>query len=183
MRLNKRSWIRRRIGMKIEILAADQLAAAAANGVYQGIIVTWVVAFSLRLFGRTNAATRHAVWFCTLLLVALLMIAHCWREYLAFALPAAKPALAPVPPLSTTLTKELKNGQNSISEFDIAPLDQETSAGQENALEEVARFDSSDFLSIETVMTESQIDAVLQPQLPEPTRLSDPGEKLQASSV
>src|SRR5258706_8956874 len=97
MRLNKRSWIRRRNGMKIEITAADQLVAAAANGIYQGIIVTLVVALSLRLFGRTNAATRHAVWFCTLLLVASLIIAHCWRGYLAFALPTAKSDLAALP--------------------------------------------------------------------------------------
>jgi len=77
--------------MKIEILpAADQLVAAAANGIYQGIIVTLVVALCLRLFGRTNAATRHAVWFCTLLLVASLIIAHCWRGYLAFRAPDDK---------------------------------------------------------------------------------------------
>src|SRR6267154_825270 len=98
MQLNKRSWSRRRIGMKIEILpAADQLVAAAANGIYQGVIVTLVVALCLRRFGRTNAATRHAVWFCPLLLVASLLSAHCWRGYSAFALPPAKSDLAAWP--------------------------------------------------------------------------------------
>src|SRR6266481_2735678 len=108
MRLNKRSWIRRRIGMKIEILpAADQLVAAVANGIYQGIIVTLVVALSLRLFGRTNAATRHAVWFCTLFLVASLIIVHCWRGYLAFERPAAKSDLAALDRPAAALSKLL----------------------------------------------------------------------------
>jgi len=64
--------------MKNEILnTCDQLVAAAANGVYQGIIITILVALCLRWLGRTNAATRHAVWFCTLLLLAALVVAHC----------------------------------------------------------------------------------------------------------
>src|SRR6266567_7764518 len=64
--------------MKIEILTlGNQLVAAAANGIYQGIIVTVLVALSLRGLGRTNAATRHAVWFCTLLLLVCLLVAHC----------------------------------------------------------------------------------------------------------
>ncbi|HEU0037650.1 MAG TPA: M56 family metallopeptidase, partial [Verrucomicrobiae bacterium] len=64
--------------MKIEILTlGNQLVAAAANGVYQGIVVTVLVALSLSVPGRTNAATRHAVWFCTLLLLVSLLIAHC----------------------------------------------------------------------------------------------------------
>jgi len=64
--------------MKNEILTVcDQIAAAAANGVYQGIIVAVLVALGLRWLGRTNAATRHAIWFCTLLLLVALVVAHC----------------------------------------------------------------------------------------------------------
>ena len=64
--------------MKNEILnASAQLVAAAANGVYQGLIITAVVALCLRWLVRTNAATRHAIWFCTLLLLVALVVAHC----------------------------------------------------------------------------------------------------------
>ena len=64
--------------MKNEILNfCDQLVAAAANGVYQGIIIAVIVALCLRWLVRTNAATRHAVWFCTLLLLVALFVAHC----------------------------------------------------------------------------------------------------------
>ena len=64
--------------MKNDILnICDQLVAAAANGVYQGIMITLLVAVCLRWLVRTNAATRHAVWFCTLLLLVALVVAHC----------------------------------------------------------------------------------------------------------
>jgi len=69
--------------MKSEIVTACyQLITAGINGTLQGIAVTLVVAGGLRLLGRTNAATRHAVWFGTLLLVALLIPAHLLREHL-----------------------------------------------------------------------------------------------------
>src|SRR5689334_23358901 len=64
--------------MKNEILnVCNQLVAGAANGVYQGIIIALLVALCLRFLVRTNAATRHGVWFCTLLLLVTLVIAHC----------------------------------------------------------------------------------------------------------
>src|SRR3954466_15171738 len=62
--------------MKTELLTvSDRLVGAGITGLYQGIIIVLIVAVALRL-GRTNAATRHAVWFCTLLLVAGLTGAH-----------------------------------------------------------------------------------------------------------
>src|SRR5580765_7003161 len=68
--------------MKNEILTACyQLVAAAVNGTYQGILITVLVAASLRLLRRTNAATRYAVWFGTLLLLALIIPAHCLRTH------------------------------------------------------------------------------------------------------
>jgi beta-lactamase regulating signal transducer with metallopeptidase domain len=67
--------------MKNEILTACyQLVAAAVNGTYQGILITVLVAVSLRMLRRTNAATRYAVWFGTLLLLALIIPAHCLRS-------------------------------------------------------------------------------------------------------
>jgi beta-lactamase regulating signal transducer with metallopeptidase domain len=68
--------------MKNEIFTACyQLVAAAVNGTYQGILITVLVAVSLRMLRRTNAATRYAVWFGTLLLLALIIPAHCLRSH------------------------------------------------------------------------------------------------------
>jgi len=79
--------------MKTEILTAcDQLVTAIVNGIYQGVILVFLVALGLRFLGRTtNAATRHAIWFCTLLLLVLIVPAHCLRDYLALA-PQANPS-------------------------------------------------------------------------------------------
>src|SRR6267142_1025260 len=67
--------------MKNEILTSCyQLVAAAVNGTYQGILITVLVAASLRILRRTNAATRYAVWFGTLVLLALIIPAHCLRS-------------------------------------------------------------------------------------------------------
>jgi beta-lactamase regulating signal transducer with metallopeptidase domain len=75
--------------MRIEILSAsDQLLSAAFNGLYQGVFLTVLVALSLWLLRRSNAATRHAVWFSALLLTASLIAAHCGCAALALAFPA-----------------------------------------------------------------------------------------------
>lgn len=67
--------------MKTEILTAcDHLTAAALNGVYQGILLTLLVACGLRWLGRLNAATRHAVWFALLLLLVSLIPAHYYLD-------------------------------------------------------------------------------------------------------
>src|SRR2546428_12553325 len=64
-----------------EILGvSDRLLAAVMNGIYQGILITVLVALSTRVFSRTNAATRHAVWLCTLVLLVLLVVAHCFFQ-------------------------------------------------------------------------------------------------------
>ncbi len=63
--------------------ACDHLLAAIMNGVFQGIIIAGLVALGLQCLRRTNAATRHAIWFGTLLLVAVLVPAHALRDYLS----------------------------------------------------------------------------------------------------
>ncbi len=74
--------------MKTEIFAAcDQLLTAAFNGSCQGIFLALLAGLGLRLLGRTNAATRHAAWFVTLLLLALLIPAHYWRHRLVASGP------------------------------------------------------------------------------------------------
>src|SRR5438132_541444 len=77
MRSRKRSRLRRRIAMGTEILGvSDRLLAAVLNGIYQGSLITVLVALGFRVFSRINAATRHAVWLCTLVLLVLLVVAH-----------------------------------------------------------------------------------------------------------
>jgi beta-lactamase regulating signal transducer with metallopeptidase domain len=69
--------------MKNEILTiCYQLVAATVNGTYQGILIAVLVAASLRMSRRTNAATRYAVWLGTLLLLALIIPAHFLRSRL-----------------------------------------------------------------------------------------------------
>src|SRR5437667_6025318 len=65
------------IGVNNDFLSSsDLLVNAALNGIYQGIIVAALVAIALRLLPRTNAATRHAVWFFTLFLIVSIIPAH-----------------------------------------------------------------------------------------------------------
>ena len=48
--------------------ACERLLSATANGLYQGVLVALLAGLALRWFVRTNAATRHAVWFGVLAL-------------------------------------------------------------------------------------------------------------------
>jgi len=65
------------IGVNNDLLnRSDLLVNATLNGIYQGIIVAALVAITLRLLPRTNAATRHAVWFFTLFLIVSIIPAH-----------------------------------------------------------------------------------------------------------
>ena len=71
-------------------MSVETFLSATANGVYQGTLVAALVGLVLRLF-RTNAATRYAVWFGTLLLVAALIPVHLFlanRERAALLPPA-----------------------------------------------------------------------------------------------
>ena len=49
-----------------------RLLSALVNGGYQGLGITAVVWFGLKVFPRVNAATRHMVLLITLLLVVAL---------------------------------------------------------------------------------------------------------------
>src|SRR5580658_3790032 len=83
------------------VTASEQLLSATANGVYQGILLALLAGVSLRLFKRTNAATRHAVWFGVLLLVAALIPAHlflaCQPRHQVAAI-ATRPVLKTIAP-------------------------------------------------------------------------------------
>ncbi len=61
--------------MNLELLS-HRVLGALFNGGYQGLLLTLAVWAGLKLVPRSNAATRHAVWFVTLLVVAFLPVAH-----------------------------------------------------------------------------------------------------------
>jgi beta-lactamase regulating signal transducer with metallopeptidase domain len=67
--------------MKNELLTAVQhLLGAGITGIYQGIVLVFLVWLSLRMARRTNASTHHAAWFCTLLMLVLLLVAHVFLD-------------------------------------------------------------------------------------------------------
>jgi beta-lactamase regulating signal transducer with metallopeptidase domain len=85
----------------------ERLLSATANGVYQGILVTVLAGLALRWFTRTNAATRHAVWFGTLLFVAALIPAHFLLSFRARPeVPAVATEAAPSMTSVTAVTAE-----------------------------------------------------------------------------
>ncbi len=55
--------------------AAHAAAQALLNGLWQGVLLTLVVALVLHCLRGTTAATRHAAWFATLLVVVALPLA------------------------------------------------------------------------------------------------------------
>src|SRR5438034_3675065 len=113
MRSSKRSRPRRRIAMGPEIISAsDRLLAAVVNGIYQGSLVTVLVALGLRVFSRINAATRHAVWLCTLVLLVLLVVAHCF-------LNSRPPALQPGKITRTAATPEQAIATPNVAAVDL----------------------------------------------------------------
>jgi beta-lactamase regulating signal transducer with metallopeptidase domain len=74
------------------LAACEHVLSAATNGVYQGILVTVLAGLIMRGLTRTNAATRHAVWFGVLLLVTALIPAHLLLSRPHSEIPAATPA-------------------------------------------------------------------------------------------
>ena len=56
--------------------AAQHVMEALTNGALQGVAIFALVAAALRLLPTMNAATRHAVWFVSLLLIAALPLVH-----------------------------------------------------------------------------------------------------------
>jgi len=98
--------------MKAEILTAcDQTVAATVNGVYQGVLLTLVVALGMRWLGRTNAATRHTLWMATLLLLPGILAAHYCLDQPGH--PPAAPEASLVP--STVITEAVVGLPESIS--------------------------------------------------------------------
>jgi beta-lactamase regulating signal transducer with metallopeptidase domain len=114
--------------MKNEILTACyQLVAAAVNGTYQGILITVLVAASLRMLRRTNAATRYAVWFGTLLLLALIIPAHCLRNHsdvnagpVTVESFVSTPASQPAFDAARIEASDLPPGSNSETDYFVA---------------------------------------------------------------
>ena len=82
--------------MKYELFAlSERLLSGALTGWYQGLVLALIIGAALRLLRRTNAATRHGIWFATLLLVSALMIGNSLNA--VFSAPTATPALPTQP--------------------------------------------------------------------------------------
>lgn len=84
--------------MSLEELCHRWLGALF-NGLWQGLLLTALVVLALRCVPRVNAATRHAVWFAVLLLVALLPVCH-------FLLDRSGQSLTETPPVSFAESRE-----------------------------------------------------------------------------
>ena len=103
--------------MKPEFLKlCDAIVAAGANGVYQGIILALLVGLGLRLCRRTNAATRHGVWFATLLLLVLLIPAHLVVAYLTPVIHDGEKASA-APHATVAAENPQTGGEEGLPEF------------------------------------------------------------------
>lgn len=59
-------------------IVSSRILSALFNGACQGLLLTGLVWLGLKVVPRSNAATRHAVLFVTLLVVALLPVGHFW---------------------------------------------------------------------------------------------------------
>src|SRR5262245_61765169 len=67
--------------MNAELSAiCDRILSAVLNGVGQGLVLVLLVIVLLKLFRGTNAATRHAIQLATIILLAVLPIAHFCSE-------------------------------------------------------------------------------------------------------
>jgi beta-lactamase regulating signal transducer with metallopeptidase domain len=62
--------------MKVLLVICNQILSGSINGVYQGVLLAGLIVLGLRVTGRTNAATRHAILFFTMLLLVALMLPH-----------------------------------------------------------------------------------------------------------
>jgi beta-lactamase regulating signal transducer with metallopeptidase domain len=128
----------------------ERLLSATANGLYQGIIIALIVGVSLRLFPRTNAATRYAIWFGTLFLIAALIPAHVLVSFglrgQPYAKTAADVATAPVVipgPSATVNTVGWRVPDCSFSPIQPLATDPETilTAPQEETADEPTVFE------------------------------------------
>lgn len=81
-------------------LAAAVAVSSALNSLWLGLLLAGLAAGALRVLPRSNAATRYAVWFVTLLLVAatpaLLLIPRPAPMAAVTAPPSAAPIAVPV---------------------------------------------------------------------------------------
>jgi hypothetical protein len=69
---------------ELELLSQRALSAVL-NGIYQGLLLTLVLATGLRLAPRLNAATRFSIRFAALLIIAALPLAHLASAWISSA--------------------------------------------------------------------------------------------------
>jgi beta-lactamase regulating signal transducer with metallopeptidase domain len=134
--------------------------SATANGLYQGMIIAVIVGLALRLFSRTNAATRYAIWFGTFLLIAALIPAHVLISFAPHWELHAKSAedVATMPIVIPGPAKIVNTVAWQIPDYDFSPvqplaIDPENipSAPQEDTADEPAVFERT----VDTAETEN----------------------------
>lgn len=117
--------------MKYELFAlSERLLSGALTGLYQGLALALLVGLILRLLRRTNAATRHGIWFATLLLVTTLMVGNCLNA--VFSAPTA-PLGAPTQPRLALDTPLPPSDANADPAESVDDLDWEDSAPEHPA--------------------------------------------------
>jgi beta-lactamase regulating signal transducer with metallopeptidase domain len=94
-----------------------RLALAALNGLYQGVLLSAAVALVLAVLRWTNAATRYAVWFATLILVVLLLPAHYLLDSYPMRIGATvvRAPASPLNPVSATSPVTVLSASESSS--------------------------------------------------------------------
>jgi len=116
--------------------ACERLLSATANGVYQGMLVALLAGLVLQLFARTNAATRHAVWFGVLLFVAALIPAHLLlslRPRPELSAPTSGPASrVAVIALAPSYAGDTANGFVADSNFPVPQRDESNGCSAED---------------------------------------------------
>jgi len=119
----------------------QQILTSSINGLYEGVILTALLALGLRVLRKTNAATRHAVLLFTLLLLVCLMIVH----------------LAQTPLLSHTSSQEKQSGIRSFQQRDFAVSLQ--AAASDARLQVISSNEVLDLLFLQGDFLEADADA------------------------
>jgi beta-lactamase regulating signal transducer with metallopeptidase domain len=105
---------------------------AAINGGLQGMLVAAAAIVALGCLRRSNAATRHAICFLTLVFVAALPVIHLARNYL----PEPKTVLEiPAPSVPSEAVIDVPEEADRLS-FDSRPVLREIESGEPAAIPE-----------------------------------------------
>lgn len=149
--------------------ASERLLSAAANGLYQGLLVALVTGLALRLFSRTNAATRHAIWFAVLLFVAALIPAHLLLSLLSGA-PAPAPAAAVFakPPVFAPAPSSENSSEGTMADSNVTAGQGNEAEAEPVATAAVAETQAETVVTAEPSAVAQKIWPTFSPAIPRP---------------